>query len=203
MRVGGQPTTELPIPDRYGGDLAARLHRLQTNRPGSVAAWLEHLRPLVGWREMHTPVHRGAVRPRFLEGKNPVPVDLLHVSDGSVVQAYLAALVLDPPEETSIYLLDDPGMPYFPNDAARGADLVQALAGTRQVIVATHSVSLVETVGNLDNVWKIERDAGALSCLTRLGREDDLFAEDVAVRGVGEAAFAATRSIAMALEEEE
>lgn len=195
MRAAGQVTGDLPVPDRYGRDLAVRLHRIQTARPTAARALIEHLRDLVGWVEIRTPVQGGCVCPAFLEGRNPNPVGLAQVSDGSVVRAYLASLVVSPPEETTVYLVDDHGMPFFPGDAARGAELVRALAGTRQVIVATHSTALVDAVGNLENVWKIERTAGRTARLSRIGKGDDLFAEDVALRGIGEAAFAATRPI--------
>ena len=192
MRAKGDPSADLGLPDLFGRDLASRLHALQTNRPRSVPSWVTYMEGFVGWSELRTPVQQGWVSPSFLEGACERPISLMQMSDGSAVFASFATLAVDPPTGVSMYLVDEPGVPFHPRDMQRIAEPLKVLAATRQVVVATNSRELTNELGNLDNVRQMQRHAGEASVITRLPANDADLDDDIALRGIGEAAFDAT-----------
>lgn len=193
MRWPNPPTHQLALPDRYGRDLRARLHALQTSSPRAVPSWIGWMKSFVGWAEVRTPVVYGQVEPAFLEDGGQHPIQLVSASDGSTLHAYLATLAVDPPADVSVYLVDELGVPYFPESTSQMGELLLAMSGTRQIIVVSHSEAVVEAIGNLDRIWTLDRAPSGPAQLRRLRGSDDALAEDVAIRGVGKAAFATPR----------
>lgn len=188
MRAAGVAATDDGRPDRYGRDLATRVFRLQNARPRAVADWLARL-DFLGWSEIRTPVSEGRVVPEFIEVGNPNPIRLAQASDGSLAAAYLATLCLDPPSGVTLFLVDEPGTPFFPLSGRNIGELLRAVSHLRQTVVASQSPTLVEGAGNMDNVWLLNRRAGGTTVLTPYPKEDDLAADEVALKGIGDAAF--------------
>ncbi|MEQ1566105.1 MAG: AAA family ATPase [Myxococcota bacterium] len=177
---GGRPLGEFP--DGYGRDLTARLHRFLTEQPGQLTDYLETMGEFVGWSALATPVRDGVARAEFREGTHPTPIALEAASDGTVVEAWLLALALDPPEGASVLLVDEPASQFFHRSLQRPAQLLKTLSMQRQVIVATHSPGLLSEFTDRDGVWVVSRQAGAGAQLRRLV---DLPDSDEAVTEVG------------------
>jgi predicted ATPase len=114
-----------------------------------------------------------------------------------VVEAYLAALALDPPEDVSVFLVDEPGSAFYPPSMQRPAELLTALSASKQVIVATHATDLIDSFADVSRTWILERPAGHGTVLQRMSDVDDVEAELVRV-GLATAAMILARTMSRA-----
>ncbi|MEQ1502464.1 MAG: AAA family ATPase [Myxococcota bacterium] len=179
-----------PLPHRYGEDATTRLIRLANDRPGQRASFLRLMGEFVGWTEFRTP---RASRVEFYEG-TPDPLAFEAASDGTVVEAWLLALALDPPTQLSVLLLDEPSAQFFRKSLQRPAELLKTLATQRQLIVATHAAPLVSELADSTRVWVATRSPGAGTLLRRLSA---IHGSDEAVieLGLGEGALLEAREM--------
>lgn len=152
--------------DRYGSDFTSRLDATGTRtRP---ATWPpigprivpDHDIPRVtfaGWRiDLDVHAHSGAY----------VPPEL--ASDGEAMLAYLAYLAAFPPSATDVVLIDEPTAGLTGRSQRMAAEYLEAIAHSRQVIVATHSAPVLDLAGSRDRIWIVERSHGEGTTLTRL-----------------------------------
>jgi predicted ATPase len=191
MRAPTSPTDE---PDRYGRDLSWRLHRMLTTAPDRLSYFLTFMSDFVGWTMLRTPVERKGVAPTFQAGDAPSPISLLMASDGTVVEAYLAALALDPPPNVSVFLIDEPGSQFFPRSMQRPAELLTTLSARKQVVVATHGRELIDDFADITRTWVITRAPAAGAVLRRLGDIEGVD-EAVTALGLGDAAMTEARTL--------
>jgi predicted ATPase len=182
MRGGGGGVGEFPLP--YGQDATARMVRLANEVPEHRSDFLRFMGEFVGWTKFRTP---GASRVEFNEGTHPSPIAFESASDGTVVEAWLLALALDPPEAVTVLLLDEPVAQFYRRSIQRPAELLKTLATQRQLLVATHAATLVAEVGSEDTVWVVTRRPGEGGTVRRL-RDLPGSDEDVLALGLGDAA---------------
>ncbi len=173
---------EFPLP--FGQDATARIVRIANDVPEHRSDFLRFMGEFVGWTQFRTP---NASRVEFQERGHPSPMAFEAASDGTVVEAWLLALALDPPEAASVLLIDEPAAQFFRRSLQRPAELLKTLGTQRQVIVATHAATLVTELAAPDAVWVTTRTPGGP---THVRRVSDIphSDEDLEVLGLGEAA---------------
>lgn len=160
MRGAGLAEEAPPLPDRYGRDLSARVHRFLTTRARQLPELLHSLGGFVGWTDLSAPVRGGSLEVEFHEAGLPGPLSLLTASDGTVVEAWLALLTFDLPEGLTFLLVDEPGGELFGEGQQRTAELLRALSASCQLAVATHAVGLTDELSDIESTVLVLRQPG-------------------------------------------
>ena len=144
-----------------GGNLPAILHRLEqqdVRRYEFICRQIRRVLP--GFDGFRIEAQYGKVALRWRSSHSDKTYGAHLTSDGSLRFFALATLLNLPVEMLpGVVVLDEPELGLHPKAIALVGDMIRALAGSRQVIVATQSPLLVDAFG-LGEVFVLELDGG-------------------------------------------
>jgi len=152
-----------------GTNLGLILNRLNAN-VGSQRQLLEHLKKFYGPAErVDVQIEGGTAQIYVTEGNWTMPATRL--SDGTMRWLTLLAVLLDP-SPPKLVCLDEPDLGLHPDILPTLADLLVAASERMQVVITTHSDTLVDALSDRpESIVICEKDQGATS-LKRLARDD-------------------------------
>ena len=144
-----------------GGNLPAILHRLEqedVRRYEFICRQIRRVLP--GFDGFQIEAQYGKVALRWRSRHSDKTYGAHLTSDGSLRFFTLATLLNLPVEMLpGVVLLDEPELGLHPKAIALVGDMIRALAGSRQVMVATQSPLLVDAFG-LGEIFVLELDGG-------------------------------------------
>ena len=154
--------TETGFLRSHGGNLAAVLHRLETEESDRFRLICRHVgRILPGFDRFVLDERDGKVSLRWATTHSDKTFGAHLTSDGSLRFFALVTLLNLPPEMLpDVILLDEPELGLHPMAVDLVAEMVKAVGQSRQVIVATQSPLFVDAFG-LDQVIVVDLDEGA------------------------------------------
>ncbi len=154
--------TETGFLRSHGGNLAAVLHRLETEESDRFRLICRHVgRILPGFDRFVLDERDGKVSLRWATTDSDKTFGAHLTSDGSLRFFALVTLLNLPPEMLpDVILLDEPELGLHPMAVDLVAEMVKAVGQSRQVIVATQSPLFVDAFG-LDQVIVVDLDEGA------------------------------------------
>ncbi len=146
----------------HGGNLAAVLHRLETEDVGRFQLICRHIgRVLPGFDRFVLEKQYQKVSLRWKARNSEQTYGAHLTSDGSLRFFALATLLNLPPEMLpDVILLDEPELGLHPTAIELVAEMVKVVSRRRQVMIATQSPLLVDAFG-LDRVIVVELQEGA------------------------------------------
>jgi predicted ATPase len=153
-----------------GANLAAWLRMLRNEHESHYRLIVDTIRSVAPFFDdfVHRKDDRGTVELEWLEKRDPnTPVKAHRLSDGTLRFMCLATLLLQPWQlMPDVILIDEPELGLHPYAVTLLADLIKRASERKQVIVATQSVELVNSV-DAEDIVVVDRldDASVFSRL--------------------------------------
>ena len=139
-----QPMRPAPLPGKNGEDLVSSLYNLREAEPDRFEAIEDALKAAFpGFRRLDFPaVAAGTIAMLWRDNKFSKPLYMHQVSEGMLRFVWLATL-LQSTGLTALTLLDEPEVSLHPELLSLLAGLLREAAHRTQIVVATHSDSLI------------------------------------------------------------
>ncbi|MBL8956548.1 MAG: AAA family ATPase, partial [Myxococcaceae bacterium] len=159
--------TDLPsdVLSDDGGNLALIVNRIQQS-PAAKKSLLKYLSyAFEGARDVDAKVHGGTVQLVLEEDEWVVPAT--RMSDGTLRWIALLAILLDP-EPGGLVCIEEPEIGLHPDLMPKLAELLRVASGDRQLVVTTHSDTLIDALQDTPEAILVCERHGGSTTIERL-----------------------------------